>query len=88
MHSRISASKLNRLNRRELRACGAGGSCVAAGIDVQAQAIFAGKRPVDDLEGWSYGGFIVIEQEREPLNSGSILSDLAASRNFLRDTGF
>jgi inosose dehydratase len=35
-----------------------------------------------------YGGFITIEQERDPLNSGTILADLAASRRFLRETGF
>lgn len=35
-----------------------------------------------------YGGFITIEQERDPRNTGSILDDLAASRRFLRDTGF
>jgi predicted dehydrogenase len=54
VHSHISASKLNRLNTRELRAYGAMGSYVAAGTDVQAQAIFAGKRPADDLEAWGY----------------------------------
>jgi predicted dehydrogenase len=53
-HSHISASKLNRLNVRELRAYGEGGSYVASGTDVQAQAIFAGRRPVDDLEGWGF----------------------------------
>lgn len=35
-----------------------------------------------------YGGYITIEQERDPRNSGSILQDLAASRAFLRKTGF
>lgn len=35
-----------------------------------------------------YGGYITIEQERDPRNSGGVLADLAASRNFLRDTGF
>ncbi len=35
-----------------------------------------------------YGGFITIEQERDPRNSGSILQDLAASRDFLRRAGF
>jgi inosose dehydratase len=35
-----------------------------------------------------YGGYITIEQERDPRNSGSILADLAASRDFLRRTGF
>lgn len=54
VHSHISASKLNRLNTRELRAYGSAGSYVAAGTDVQAQAIFAGKRPVNDPDGWGY----------------------------------
>ena len=35
-----------------------------------------------------YGGYITIEQERDPLNTGSILDDLAASRSFLEHTGF
>jgi inosose dehydratase len=35
-----------------------------------------------------YGGYITIEQERDPRNTGSILADLAASRDFLRRTGF
>lgn len=35
-----------------------------------------------------YGGYITIEQERDPRNTGSILADLAASREFLRQTGF
>ena len=35
-----------------------------------------------------YGGYITIEQERDPRNTGSILADLAASRAFLREIGF
>lgn len=35
-----------------------------------------------------YGGFITIEQERDPRDSGTILEDLAASRGFLREIGF
>ncbi|RDD97800.1 TIM barrel protein [Paracoccus pantotrophus] len=35
-----------------------------------------------------YDGFITIEQERDPRNSGTILDDLAASREFLRQVGF
>ena len=35
-----------------------------------------------------YGGYITIEQERDPRNSGSILDDLAASRSFLTRAGF
>jgi inosose dehydratase len=35
-----------------------------------------------------YGGYITIEQERDPRNTGSILDDLAASRAFLACAGF
>jgi len=35
-----------------------------------------------------YGGYITIEQERDPRNAGSILNDLTASRSFLHETGF
>ncbi|MCI5076576.1 TIM barrel protein [Oricola sp.] len=35
-----------------------------------------------------YGGYITIEQERDPRNAQGILDDLAASRTFLRETGF
>ena len=35
-----------------------------------------------------YGGYITIEQERDPRNAGSILDDLTASRSFLHETGF
>jgi inosose dehydratase len=35
-----------------------------------------------------YGGYITIEQERDPRNADSVLTDLAASRDFLRRTGF
>jgi inosose dehydratase len=35
-----------------------------------------------------YGGYITIEQERDPRNASGVLADLAASRDFLRRTGF
>ncbi len=35
-----------------------------------------------------YGGYITIEQERDPQNAGSILDDLASSRAFLAAIGF
>jgi inosose dehydratase len=35
-----------------------------------------------------YGGYITIEQERDPRNAGSVLDDLAASRGSLREIGF
>ena len=42
VHSRVSSTKLNRIDERELRAYGSAGGYVARGTDVQAQAIFAG----------------------------------------------
>lgn len=54
VHSHLSASKLNRLTTREFRAYGKNGSYVSFGTDVQTQAIFAGKKPADDLQGWGY----------------------------------
>lgn len=54
VRSHLSASKLNHLQVRELRAYGEGGSYVSSGTDVQAQAIFSGLRPADDLEHWGF----------------------------------
>ena len=54
MKSYLSASKLNHLQAREWRAYGEAGSYVASGTDVQAQAIFAGQHPADDLAGWGF----------------------------------
>ena len=54
MHSHVSASKLNHLVNRELRVLGEQGSYVSSYTDVQAQAIFAGARPVADRTGWGY----------------------------------
>ncbi|OZA08440.1 MAG: dehydrogenase, partial [Rhodobacterales bacterium 17-64-5] len=51
-HSHLSASKLNHLDCRELRAYGDRGAYVSSTTDVQAQDIFAGRRPVDDPDGW------------------------------------
>lgn len=53
-HSHVSASKLNHIDARELRAYGDLGAYVSSTIDVQAQDIFAGKRPADDLAVWGY----------------------------------
>lgn len=53
-HSHVSASKLNGLEARELRVYGENGSYVSSGTDVQAQAIFAGRRPAEDLDAWGY----------------------------------
>jgi len=54
VHSHLSASKLNRLAVRAFRVYGDGGSYEQSGTDVQAQAVFAGQRPLDDLAGWGY----------------------------------
>jgi predicted dehydrogenase len=53
-HSHLSASKVNRVVSRELRVFGSLGSYVSSQSDVQAQAIFAGLRPVDDLRNWGH----------------------------------
>ncbi len=53
-HSHVSASKLNHIDQRELRAYGDEGCYLSQTIDVQAQDIFAGKRPADDLDEWGY----------------------------------
>lgn len=50
--STASATKLNHSSTRELRAYGEKGSYIATSTDVQAQDLFAGRRPVDDPEGW------------------------------------
>jgi predicted dehydrogenase len=39
---------------REPSAYGSRGSYSSSGIDVQAQAILAGRRPVDDPQSWGY----------------------------------
>ena len=50
----LSASKLNRVNRRVLDLYGAGGAYLATGSDVQTGAIKAGRRPKDDPAGWGF----------------------------------
>lgn len=53
-HSQVSASKLNHIDAREFRAYGDLGAYRSLTTDVQAQDIFAGKRPVHDLAAWGY----------------------------------
>jgi predicted dehydrogenase len=52
--SHLSASKLNRLNERELRLYGAAGSYLARSTDVQAAAASQGLRPRDNRQGWGF----------------------------------
>lgn len=54
VHSHLSSTKTCYLNAREWRLYGEEGSFVSLGTDVQAQAIFAGKRPADNLSEWGY----------------------------------
>lgn len=63
-------------------ACARGVMCPIGKGNIDYPAIRA---LLDDL---GYGGYITIEQERDPRNAGSILDDLATSRSYLRDTGF
>jgi predicted dehydrogenase len=75
VHSHLSASKLNRITTKEYRAYGEGGSYISSGTDVQAQAIFAGRRPIDDLVHWGYDSEVGIlrtasGEERVPSEQG------------------
>jgi predicted dehydrogenase len=54
VRSRVSASKINHIQDRELRAYGSTGSYVVHSTDVQADAVFAGRRPVDEGDRWGY----------------------------------
>jgi inosose dehydratase len=36
----------------------------------------------------NYHGYITVEQERDPRNTGSVMQDVKASRDFLRGVGF
>lgn len=53
-HSHLSASKLNFVDQRELRAYGSKGFYQSMTSDIQAQEIFAGKRPARDPGAWGY----------------------------------
>lgn len=52
--STMRASKANHLVARELRVYGSAGSYESQMSDVQAQAVFAGRRPADEGERWGY----------------------------------
>ncbi|MFV0385036.1 Gfo/Idh/MocA family protein [Paracoccus sp. (in: a-proteobacteria)] len=54
--SQLVSSKINHIDAKEFVVYGDRGSYRSAQQDVQAQAIFAGKRPADDLAGWGYEG--------------------------------
>lgn len=52
--SLLSSTKTRRLSHRELRVLGSDGSYVSEQSDVQAAAVFAGKRPVEADKLWGY----------------------------------
>jgi predicted dehydrogenase len=52
IRSYLSSSKVSGLVSRELRLMGSRGNYVSDQTDVQAQAVFAGRKPIDDLAGW------------------------------------
>ena len=52
VRSYLSSSKVSGLVSRELRLLGSRGNYVSDQTDVQAQAVFAGRKPIDDLEEW------------------------------------
>jgi predicted dehydrogenase len=54
VHSYVESTKINRLAARELRAYGSNGSYRSFSTDVQAQSIFAGRRPAADPETWGF----------------------------------
>jgi predicted dehydrogenase len=54
VRSHLSSTKCNHIAQREWRAYGSAGGYVASGTDVQAQAIFAGQRPIELGPAWGY----------------------------------
>ncbi|MFC8179008.1 MULTISPECIES: Gfo/Idh/MocA family protein [Nocardiaceae] len=54
VHSTLSATKVNHFQARQLRVYGTDGSYYSDGTDVQAQAVFAGRRPMDEPDTFGY----------------------------------
>jgi predicted dehydrogenase len=52
--SSVEASKANRMTGKELRIYASRGSYRVTPSDVQAAAVFAGRRPIDEPEAWGY----------------------------------
>lgn len=92
-HSHVSASKLNHIDARELRAYGDAGCYVSQTTDIQAQDIFAGKRPAGDLAAWGYEPeanwgtlFTASGAERIPSEQGRYHDYYAAFARAIRDS--
>lgn len=67
---------------RFFEACGEGVMCPIGRGRIDYPAI---RRLLGEI---GYGGYITIEQERDPRNADGSLADLTASRDFLRGAGF
>jgi predicted dehydrogenase len=72
--STVSASKLNRSSLRELRAYGSNGSYATTSADVQADALFAGRRPAADPRTWGIDaaeswGTLALQEGRQVIPS-------------------
>jgi inosose dehydratase len=67
---------------RFFEACGEGVMCPIGRGRIDYRSIRTLLREI------GYAGYITIEQERDPRNTGSVLADLTASRDFLRRSGF
>jgi len=81
----IDAAKYADVISRRIRffeACAEGVMCPIGRGRIDYPAI---RRLLTEL---GYGGYITIEQERDPRNAGGSLADLTASRDFLRAQGF
>jgi hypothetical protein len=86
-HSHVSASKLNHIDARELRAYATLGAYASSTTDVQAQDIFAGKRPAQDLTAWGCeprrtGARFILRRVRppSPLNRAAIMITMRPSK--------
>ena len=81
----IDANVFNEIMHERIRffdACAKGVMCPIGRGSIDYAAIRA------LLTEFGYAGYITIEQERDPRNAGSVLADLATSRDFLRRMGF
>ena len=77
----IDASIYEEVMSKKIRffdACAKGVMCPIGQGEIDYKGIY------ELLEKRGYGGYITIEQERDPRNTGSVLSDLATSRSFLQ----
>ncbi|MBV7380264.1 sugar phosphate isomerase/epimerase [Maritimibacter sp. DP4N28-5] len=77
VYARILGEKI-----RFFDACAQGVMCPIGQGDIDYSAI---RRLLTDK---GYGGYITIEQERDPRNQAGVLGDLAASRRFLANSGY